>query len=237
MQDLYLIKKSFKYFTANKVLIVSGLYVCAIVKDFIWYSMFGINIFGFMTIQDTFMSFLDSSMIFILLLLNYILIWLLFSKSKKNVVLLLLKAIIFLATSFIYFLISKKVISFIPVLFILAVLIYLMLAKSYNKLILILSVFLIGYSTIEPLTQGYLLKKQHNKSANNSKYFLWSETNRDFYTFKYKDSLIDTKLDKYFLVGNTREYFFIFNKLEEKSNIIPKSECTEITAEFKIWMR
>ncbi|WAC01344.1 hypothetical protein N7U66_14875 [Lacinutrix neustonica] len=67
--------------------------------------------------------------------------------------------------------------------------------------------FLIGLSTLEPLTQAFLMKLDlYKESADMT--FKWKENNLDFYSFIYENKKIDTKEDKYFLVGNTKDYFF-----------------------------
>lgn len=235
MEEVSLVKKSFKYFTDNKVIIVGILYICAIAKDFIWYSMFGVNIFGFITIQDTLISFLDHNMVFILIILNYLVLEFVFADAKKTKTIAVVKALIFVVLALLYFIISKKPIAFLPLLFILSTFYYLLAEKEYKKLIKILLLFVLLFSIIEPLAQGFFLKRKPSETTAKPGYFLWDKTNGDYYTFEYSDSVIDTKLHKYFLVGNTRDYFFIFNYDIDKCEIIPKSDCKNIMAEFRIF--
>ncbi len=84
MKEIVRIKQTFKYFQENKFWIISVIYILSIIKEVIWFSMFGINILNFTSIEDTFISFFNHTIIFIILYLNYLFFSLLISSLKKS---------------------------------------------------------------------------------------------------------------------------------------------------------
>jgi hypothetical protein len=232
MRELVKIKQAFLYFQNNKLWIIGILYISSIIKESIWYSVFGINILNFTSIQDTFISFFNHTIIFIIIIFIYLLVQFIFAKSKKNKVLDFVKVIFTIGLSFIYFQLFKKPISFI-IIFALFIVIYSKYSeKKYSEVLIFLAFFLIGFSTIEPLSQAFLIK---NKNRKVNTQFEWNESNMDYYSFEYEKNKYDTKLKKYFLIGSNKDYFFIFDKIHDKSLIIPKDKCKNIIAEFSFF--
>ena len=232
LKELKKIKKGYKYFTKNKLWIVSALYVFAIVKDYVWYATFGVNILSYVSIQDTFISFLNHTIILVVLTINYFLFQLLFSKNKKNLLLKIIKYILIIGTSIVYFALFKKPMSMLSILIFVLFIHSYYLEKKYNQILFLALVFLIGFSTVEPLTQGIIMKRSNTKKSVTQ--FSWEESNMDYYSFNYENKLIDTELEKYYLIGNTKDYFFIFDKEINKTLIINKIDCKNIIARFKV---
>lgn len=232
MREIVKIRQMYNYFNINKLWIISLLYICAIVKDFIWYSVFGINILNFISIQDTFTSFFSHTMIIVVLTLNFLLFQILFSRSKKTATTQIIKILLILGTSVLYFFMFKKILSLLSMLTIIIIVYSLYFDKKYGQILSFSILFLIIFSTIEPLTQAFILKMNEEK---NIRQFKWNESNMDLYSFEYENILIDTSIEKYFLVGSNKDYFFVFDKFLNKTLIIPKSECINIKAEFDIF--
>lgn len=234
MEEITQLKRSFKYFKDNKAAILAILYICAIAKDYIWYSMFGVNIFGFISIQDTLISFLDHNIIFLLIILTYLGVEFLFTEAKQTKILHFVKGLVFVLISLTCFFISKKPVSYLTLLIILSIFYHFLAKKQFEKLSRFLILFLLLYSIFEPLIQGFLIRREPPETRKKPGYYLWDKSNGDYYSFQYGDSTIDTKLHQYYLVGNTTDYFFIFNYKEDKCMVIPKSECKNLKAEFRI---
>lgn len=235
MRELVKIRQLYNYFNTNKFWIIGLLYVCAIVKDFIWYSVFGVNILNFITIQDSFISFLSHTMILVVLILNYLLFQILFSNGQREFYKQVIKILIIVVTSIFYFFLFKKFLSLIALLIFLVAIHSFYTERKYSQVLAFLLIFAITFSTLEPLSQAFIIKRNNSKSQRISNHSSWSETNMDFYSFKYENTVIDTKLEKYFLIGNNKEYFFIFDKELNQTLIIPKSKCENIRAEFKLF--
>lgn len=234
MREIVRIKQAFKYFQENKFWIIGVLYILSIVKEVIWFSMFGINILNFISIQDTFISFFNHTIIFIILYLNYLFFSLSISNLKKNTFWGILFFVTFLVSSFAYFQLLKKPFSMIFIIFIVSAIASHLKKKEYLETLKFSLVLLIGFSTLDPLIQATQIKNTLNIGARSMR-FEWNESNMDYYSFTYENKVINTKEKKYFLIGSNREYFFVFDKSIEKSLIIPKSECKKIIAEFNFF--
>jgi hypothetical protein len=44
-----------------------------------------------------------------------------------------------------------------------------------------------------------------------------------------------TDLNKFYYIGGSSDYFFVFDKIEDKVNILPKSECQDISRPTILW--
>lgn len=218
------LRQLYRILDKNKFWIISVLYVSAIVKDYIWYSIFGINILSFASIQDNFISLLNHTMIFIVIAINYILCKLL---SFKNIFIII---ILFLISIICYFLFKKNS----SILYILSFISFFIALNKYKSIIICFSLILLFTLTIiEPLFQGFILRTNYNNKS--ATIFLLAESNMEYISFNYENKLIDTALFKYIMVGSTKDYFFIFDREIKKTLVISKSDCKNIKAEFKIF--
>lgn len=228
MRDLVKLRQAFKYFISNKYWILSALYICAVIKDCVWYSMFGINILSYISIQETLLSFLNHTLIFVVLILNYLLFQLIFSKGGTW--LQIIKWLVVFAISFLFFNLFKKPISFSMIVALVSFFSYELRERRYHRIMLLGIIFILAFSTIEPLTQGLIIKA--NDQPRSSTQFAWNESNMDYYSFTYNGAVIDTNLDRYYLIGNTKDYFFIYDRLIKKALVIDKTNCSGIQATF-----
>ena len=103
--------------------------------------------------------------------------------------------------------------------------------KDYILILVTAVFFIIALSTIEPLIQAFAAKSPHNEVPRPGQ-FLWNESNMDYYSFTYNSLIINTKLEKYVLVGNSIEYFFVYDKDLNQTLIIQKSKCENIKSEL-----
>ena len=200
------------------------------IKDCVWFAMFGINILSFITLQETLLSFLNHTLIFVVLTVNYLLFKLIFYKG--NTFAKVLMYVIIIGTSVLYFFLFKKPVSLLTIFIYTAMIFSYFMNKKYGLVLIFSLIFLIGFSTIEPLTQGLI--KRRVERLKSSTQFTWNESNTDYYSFTYENKVIDTQLERYFLVGNTKAYFFIYDRDIEKTLIISKGDCKNIQARFKI---
>lgn len=90
---------------------------------------------------------------------------------------------------------------------------------------MVLSVFLPLITYMEVLN-----KVEKGKST----HFMAKEDNMDFFSFSYNKCIYNTSTKRYFLVGNTTNYFFLFDNKIDKTLIFPKSECKDIKIEVFI---
>jgi hypothetical protein len=234
MREIVRIKQALKYFQENKFWIVGVLYVSSIIKEVIWFSVFGINILNFSSIQDTFISFFNHTIIFIIIYVNYLFFILFESLLKKSNFLGIIFFIVFLIFSFVYFQLLKKPFSILFIIFIVYAIDNYLQKRQYLNTLKFSLILLIGFSTFVPLIQATRIKETLYSKKRITQ-FEWNESNMDYYSFIYEGKLIDTKQKKYFLIGSNREYFFVFDKSIEKSLIIPKSDCKNIIAKFNFF--
>lgn len=64
----------------------------------------------------------------------------------------------------------------------------------------------------------------------NSPVFVEQNAYYDNFSFNYNGNVIDTSKDRFLYIGDNLSYFFIFDRGCNKSLIILKSECSNITA-------
>ena len=97
LRTLVLLRNIYTYFSKNKTWILSTLFVCSIVRESLWYALFGINIFSYSTLQDLFVNYAEYFMSFILIGFSYILSRFMLDpiKSKKSKIALVILFIIF----------------------------------------------------------------------------------------------------------------------------------------------
>jgi hypothetical protein len=236
-RQLVYFRKAYKYFSENKSWILSTLFIFSIIKDCVWYACFGINILTFSSIQDTFISFFNYLIIFAIATLIYIFLNLFpFKKASKTIRVVedIIKFVLFLFLISVYFFLFKKIAALITVLFYFIFVKNAFEEKKYLQLTSLLITFLIVISMFEPLIQyNYILNKFENNGT--VKKFNLDEGNMEFFSFTYKNKKYDTKSKRYFLIGNTTNYIFLFDNSRDKSLIFPKGNCENIESEVFIF--
>jgi hypothetical protein len=233
-RQLVNIRKAFNYFDKNKTWILSTLFIFSIIRDCVWYACFGINILSYSSVQDAFISFFNFMTIFIVIPIVFILASWFPSKSGLSKFgkrfSLVIGILIFCVLLVIYFNLFKKTMSLLTILALVILLTDSFIRKDYLAAINIIFLVFIVMSMIEPLIQyNYILNEINQKEAGSN--FTLTESNTEILSFCYKDVLYNTKDDRYFLIGNTSNYIYLFDNKEDKSLIFPKSECEDIKAE------
>jgi len=237
-RNLVLLRNLFKYFSKNKNWILSTLFVFSIIKDCVWYACFGISILTYSSIQDTFVSFFNYLITFVVIFLLYIFVGFMPTNSKneiQNYTVFFIQLLIFLFLSTIFFIIFKKVMSLLS-LFIFLIFLYKSYSeKKYLDVLRLLIISFVCLTIVEPLIYyNEILNKQQD--IQNGRVFKLTEGNMEFFSFTYKDQNYDTKSKRYYLIGNTSNYFFLFDNIQDKSLIFPKSDCINIKADtFIMW--
>lgn len=233
-RQLVYLRKAFKYFDSNKAWILSSLFVFSIIRECVWYACFGINILSFSTIQDTFISFFNNLISFVILPLIYIFLSFFIFNNPKRKVLYYLQAIIitliFALLAWIYFMLFKKAMSFITVLLFLYLVNDMIQQKKYLNVSRFALLFLIVISLFEPLLQYQKIKHANNIKKRTIEFY-YEEGNMEFLSFKYNEKTYDTKNNRYFLVGNTSTYLFLFDNQVNKTLVFSKDECENIECE------
>lgn len=231
------LKNLFLNFYKNKYWILSLLFVISILRDYIWYACFGVNILLYTTIQDLFISYFNyfSIVVFGLILIIY---WELFKSNIKRTnkaehyLNNFIRLIVFSGAFFAYFLLFKRIMSLLSLFLLLSLIVSLYRAKMHKEsygLILSLLFFL---SFIQPFIEyGNFLydgKSKQNSIPHTS--FVITETNTDFVSFSYVNHVIDTRKKEFYMIGNNSKYFFIFSRTDKRTLIIPKDKCENISA-------
>lgn len=233
-RQLVYLRKAFKYFDSNKAWILSSLFVFSIIRECVWYACFGINILSFSTIQDTFISFFNNLISFVILPLIYIFLSFFIFKESKRKILYYVQAIIitliFAVLAWIYFMLFKKAMSFITVLLFLYIMNDLIQQKKYLNVSRFALLFFIAISLFEPLLQYQKIKHALNVKKNTIEFY-YEEGNMEFLSFVYKEKKYDTKNNRYFLVGNTSNYLFLFDNQVNKTLVFSKGDCENIESE------
>lgn len=238
-RNLVFIRKAFNYFSENKNWILSILFIFSILKDCIWYACFGINILAYSSIQDTFISFFNYFIIFVIAPIIYVFLSVF---PKKNVGRLpkiidsVVKTSIFLILTGVYYFLFKKIISLLWLLMFIAIVKNYYLENKYLHLLQICMVFFVLVTMLAPLIHySFILNKERDENGLAPK-FNMKEDNMDFISFTYKNKLYNTKSNRFYLIGNNTNYFFLFDNKIDKSLIFPKSECEDIKSDvFILW--
>lgn len=100
--------------------------------------------------------------------------------------------------------------------------------KKYNILISWGIIFLVGISVFEPVISYFAVTNGAYNKRSIGVIESYDKRNMDYYTFQYKNKMIDTSTDSIYPVGNTYDYFVIYNLKTDKTMIYPKSECENI---------
>ncbi|WP_162927161.1 hypothetical protein [Flavobacterium anhuiense] len=234
-RELVLLRNAFKYFDKNKSWILSALFIFSIIRDYVWYACFGVNILSYSTIQDTFISMFNYILIFTIFPCLYFSLSFfspLIKEKWKKYALIIIKCTVVLILGFIFFFLFKKSMSFLSVLIIIGILIIYYHEKKYLQILsLIVLIFNILSFYLPILTYIEVLNKiEKGKSTQ----FMVKEDNMDFFSFSYNNHIYDTSSKRLYLVGNTTNYFFIFDNKIDKTLIIPKDECKDIKTEVFI---
>lgn len=225
LRALVFIRKSFQYFSKNKTWILSLLFVCSIIRATIWYSLFGINILSYSTLQDLFINFAEYFMSVIVIILAYILS--LFTYKPKSIESKIISFIIFVALFCVFNILFRMITSVITLLFIIAS-IYSLYSEGKKAKIMASSIFLLLMITlIQPIEQ-FPYYKSNNKHILT---FIEKPAIYDIFSFEYNDTIINTYSEQFYYIGGNSNYFFIIDRKQNNTMIIPKSSCSNIKCE------
>lgn len=117
-RELVLLRNTFKYFDKNKSWILSALFIFSITRDYVWYACFGVNILSYSTIQDAFISMFNYMIIFTVIPFTYLTVSLVtprINNKTRAIIFELIKCVVVLIISFVYFFLFKKFVSFLVV--------------------------------------------------------------------------------------------------------------------------
>jgi hypothetical protein len=231
------LKNLFLKFDKNKYWILSSLFVVSILRDYIWYACFGVNILLYSTVQDLFISYFNYFSILVFGLILFI-FWNLFRISHKKIskieyyIYNFIKAIVFLGLFLAYFFLFKRIMSLISILFILTIVIGLYFERKHKESYGLIIFLLFFISFLEPFIEyGYFLRDgKYKQELTPNTSFVMTETNTDFVSFSYQNRVIDTRKTEYYMIGNNSMNFFIFSTTDNKTLIVPKDKCENISA-------
>ena len=207
------IKQFWILFTKNKIWIFSALFVASIIHSIINYGMYGINILEFVTITDIFINFAIVFIPIVALLPLSVFLYLFPNGNTKieAIILLIVKSILLISSSFILSRLFNSLLG--GGLWLLFILGFLWLFYCENKKaftwMCILTLFMVSFVT--PFdTHTTSLINRFSFKCSNKEYNL-------------------TDIEKFYYIGGSSDYFFIFDKQEDRVEILPKSECKEIS--------
>ncbi|MHC0444075.1 hypothetical protein ACWA1F_01615 [Flavobacterium sp. 3-218] len=122
--------------------------------------------------------------------------------------------------------------SFLSVLFVVASVMLDYHEKNHIKILsFIILIFTLLSFYLPLITYMEVLNKiEKGKSTQ----FMVKEDNMDFFSFSYNNHIYDTSSKRFYLVGNTTNYFFLFDNKTDKTLIFPKDECKDIKTEVFI---
>ena len=231
LRTLVLLRKIYTYFSKNKTWILSTLFVCSIIRESLWYALFGINILSYSTLQDIFINFADYFISFIYIGLSYVLCSFVIG-NKKSIINIILSILIFIFFFCLFNIIFRMVVSIITFLLIIASLSILYWenkkAELFGSIILLLCLF----TLVQPLEQYLYLRPSHNASRNNrpnhTTNFIEKSANYDNFSFEYSNMTIHTNSEQFYYIGGNSNYYFLLDKEQDSTMIIPKSECSNI---------
>ena len=207
-----LLKQMWTLFAKNKIWILSLLFAASIIHSTIHYGMYGINILEYATISDIFVNFAFVFMpIVILLILSFFLYLFPNVRNKRvSIILLIFKVFLLLFVSVIISRLFNNVFGGgLLLLYVIGIccVFYFENRKAFVWLC-ILMIFMVSF--IEPI------EKRNTPIINRI-------------SFKYSNieyNLAD--IEKYYYIGGSSDYYFIFIKTNDIVQIIPRNECQDI---------
>ena len=213
------VKQLWNLFTKNKIWIFSALFTASIIHSIIYYGMYGINILEFATISDVFVNFANVFIPLVVLFPFCIFLYLFPNGNSKieSIILFIIKVILLIIASVSLSSLFNSVFGGgLWFLYFLGVL-WLFYYENKKALAWICILMFFTVSFIAPL-------ERHNTPLIDRISFFYSEKEYNL-----------AELDKFYFIGGSSDYFYIFDKSEDKVEIIPKSDCQHITRPVIHW--
>ena len=213
------VKQIWVLYEKNMIWIICVLFTASIIHAIIHFGIYGINIFEFASITDLFINFAIVFIPLIVLLPFSIFLYLFPDGNSKieSIILLIIKVILLIMASIILSrLFNNKIGGGLWLLYFLGTLwIFYYENKQAFAWICILMLFVVSF--VAPLERD-------------------STSLVDRMSFKYSNQEYNlTDIGKYYYIGGSSDYFFVFNKSEDKVEILPKNECQDITRPIIHW--
>lgn len=216
-------KSQWSLFVKNKEWILSLLFVSSIINSVLLYGLFGINILEFYTLTDIFVNFAEVLIPFVLLIPFWFLIDLLpYGRTKYIIHLVFIGKIAVFC--FFAVIVSQIYNNYFGALFILfIVLLFKLLEKEKHFVYVWFAVlFMLFVAIVQPLENRLMYMKNTQLI--------------DRLSFEYIEKKYDlSNIDQYYYIGGSVNYFFVYDKSTETIEVIPKSECRNITRKALSW--
>lgn len=220
-----ILKEQWNLFKNNKEWIISLLFVTSIVHSLLLYGLFGINILGFYSLTDIFTGFAELLSPFIILLP----LWLFFEtlpngKTKCSSILIMgVKLFVFGLFAIVISLVFD---CYFGVLFIIYTVSSILILEKVNRKLLAWNfVFLLLLiAIVHPIENRLFFDYRYNTKLINRLSFEYMEKEYNL-----------SDIDRYYYIGGSNDYFFVYDKSIESIEIIPISECRKITREPFYW--
>lgn len=231
LRTLVFLRKIYTYFSQNKTWILSILFVCSIIRESLWFALFGINILSYSTLQDLFINYANYFMSIIFMGFSYVLSLFIIGpiKSIKSNILLVLLFILFF---FIFNQIFRMIVSFVTFVYITIFIFELYNKKKKAVLINNLLIIIFLFTLLQPLEQYLYLRPIYNAYRNNrpnhTTNFVEKPANYDSFSFSYSNMTIHTNSEQFYYIGGNSNYYFLLDKKQDSTMIIPISECSNI---------
>jgi hypothetical protein len=219
-----MLKRLWSLFTQNKEWVLSLLFVSSIIHSILLYGLFGINILEFYSLTDIFVNFAEVFVPFLIMIPLGVLLYLFPDGESKcsSSIGLAIKIVLFVFAAIILSLIFHNYFG-VPFLIYFIALIGLIYKKgkllAWNVIVLFL-LFSLGL----PIEKRMMYKG--NTPLVDRLSFTLSESTK---TYDLSD------IDRYFYIGGSVDYFFLYDKSKDSVEIIPKNECGNISRTPFYW--
>lgn len=218
------LKRLWTLFSQNKEWVLSLLFVSSIIHSILLFGLFGINILEFYSITDIFINFAEVFVPFIIMIHFGVLLYLFpGGKSKcSSSIILAIKILLFVFVAIVISLIFQNNFG-VPFLIYFFALIGLVYKKgkllAWNVIVLFL-LFSLGL----PIEKR-MMYKGNTPMVDRLSFTLSASTK----TYNLSD------IGRYFFIGGSADYFFLYDKSKDSIEIIPKNECRNISRTPFYW--
>lgn len=218
------LKRLWALFSQNKEWVLSLLFVSSIIHSILLYGLFGINILEFYSITDILINFAEVFVPFIIMIPFGVLLYLFpDGKSKCSMsVGFVIKIVLFVFAAIILSLIFHNYFGVPFLIYIIAL--FGLIYKNGKLLAWNVIVLFLLFSLGLPIEKRMMYKG--NTPVVDRLSFTLSESTK---TYDLSD------IDRYFYIGGSVDYFFLYDKSKDSVVIIPKNECRNISRAPFYW--
>lgn len=238
-RHLVSLRKGYRFFDKNKMWLIGVFYFFSMLRDYIWYSYFGVNILNYSSVSETILSLFNFSVFYISIYLLYIVImgfipYRRLERVSDKILISGFKFFLLLSAILVYYFLFKQFVSVLSNIVLIASFIFLIQKKDLKGVLSLALIGIVALIFLDSLMQYQMVISTNRR---NHTQFKFSTTNTELISFEYEGKTIDSSLERYYLVGEKIDYFFIYDSEIKRTLIIPKSQCKNISAKNFIFWR